>query len=111
MPMFEYCGRCRKQVPLLDKTEWAQLQPFLTDMIQNIQRYRESNGASLNEALKQRYERPPLEKFFQLTGYRETDVNALRHHQLDRYGPPCPNCGRLLMTKVARSCAQCGTAV
>jgi hypothetical protein len=99
------------EVPLLHESEWAQLQPFLANLTKNIQLYRETHSASLKEALKQGHEIPALEKYFNLTGFRETNVNALWHHRLDNFGPPCRKCGRLLRTKRARFCAECGTAV
>jgi hypothetical protein len=99
------------EVPLLDESEWAQLAPLLTSMTKHIQEYRETRSASLADAVKQGYEAPALEMYFRLTGFRETNVVALWHHRLDQYGPPCRNCGRLLRTKRARLCAECGATV
>jgi hypothetical protein len=98
-------------IPFLDEAEWPRLGPLLTDMTEHIQRYREAKSASLAEAVKQGYEAPALEMFYRLTGFRETNAAALWHHRLDQYGPPCRNCGRLLRTKRARFCAECGATV
>jgi rRNA maturation endonuclease Nob1 len=51
------------------------------------------------------------DKVLELTGCFESDANAIWHHRLSDYGPPCRACGRLLRTKRARVCAACGVAV
>jgi hypothetical protein len=111
VPTLQYCGRCKKEVPFLNQFEAAQLEPMLAEMVTKVQLYRRDHGASLADALAQGFDGPPLRKYYQLTGYRETEVKVLQHHFLDRYGPPCRNCGRLLMTRAARFCAQCGATV
>lgn len=42
------------------------------------------------------------------TGVRETNPNAVWHHIIKLYGPPCPHCGKPLRTPVARWCPACG---
>jgi hypothetical protein len=93
---------------MLDESEWAQLQPFLSDMILRIKSHRESTGASLSRALVQGYEVPALQKYFELTGFRETNVNALWHHRLSEFGPVCRVCGRRIRRPQSRFCAECG---
>jgi hypothetical protein len=44
----------------------------------------------------------------QLTGFDETNVNAIIHHRVSLYGPPCPECSKPLRTPRARMCAACG---
>ncbi len=41
------------------------------------------------------------------TGYEETNPNAVRHHLVSKYGPPCPQCGKALRTPTARICPSC----
>ena len=52
-----------------------------------------------------------LDLYFRLTGFRETNINAVYHHMLDQYGPPCANCGKPLRTHKARWCPACGAGV
>ena len=52
MPTLHYCWRCGVEVPMLNETEWAELDPFLSAMIGHIQSYREKTGASLADAKK-----------------------------------------------------------
>ena len=44
------------------------------------------------------------------TGYQETNPNAVRHHLVSKYGPPCPQCGKALRTPTARICPVCDWA-
>jgi uncharacterized OB-fold protein len=50
---------------------------------------------------------PALDAYEQITGYRETNYNALFHHRKALYGPPCHKCGRPLRTPRARLCGSC----
>lgn len=103
-----YCWRCRTEVPMLDEEEWAEVHPLLANAIEQIKRYRETHGVSLSEAKEDGYGKDALERYFQITGFRETNVNALWHHQLSQFGPPCGVCGKPLRTPRAKLCAACG---
>lgn len=43
-----------------------------------------------------------------ITGFPETNPNAIFHHRLSTLGPDCPNCGNPLRTSLAKYCANCG---
>src|SRR5215510_14944825 len=103
-----YCWRCQIEIPMLDEAEWAQLAPLLSHVNDRVKTYRERTGSSLEVALKQGIQRIALDKYQELTGFRETNFNALWHHRLSNYGPPCEECGKLMRTTVARFCAECG---
>jgi hypothetical protein len=49
-----------------------------------------------------------LAEYEQLTGFRETNPNAVFHHVASQYGPPCETCGKPLRTPNASFCAACG---
>ena len=55
-----------------------------------------------------RFRQPMLEMYRLLTGFVETNPNAVLHHEVDQYGPPCPSCHKPLRTTEARFCAACG---
>jgi len=108
MPQQVYCWRCQIDIPMLDEQEWAQLVPLLTHVLDRARTYRDRTGASLEVALEQGIQRVALDKYRELTGFPATNFNALWHHRLAHYGPPCQACGKLIRTKVARFCAECG---
>jgi len=33
-----------------------------------------------------------LEYYEKVTGFKETEPNAIMHHRIAQYGPPCENC-------------------
>jgi len=49
-----------------------------------------------------------LDYYKDLTGYEETNHNAIMHHFIDLYGPDCENCGKPYRTKTANFCSKCG---
>jgi hypothetical protein len=103
-----YCWRCKMDVPMLDEVEWEQVLPNLTGAVDEIKRYRDAQGVTLAKAKDQVYGKGALDKYYQITGFRETNVNAIWHHRISNFGPPCAMCGRSLRTPRAKFCAECG---
>jgi hypothetical protein len=93
---------------MLTETEWAEFHPLLSKSLRDVKGYREATGASLDVAVKQGFGQAALDRYLELTGFRETNVNALWHHRLGDLGPPCESCGKPMRTKQARFCAECG---
>src|SRR5687768_1812322 len=62
-----YCWRCRLDVAMLDEGEWADLHPYLTKFLENVQEYRAVHGASLSEAKREIDADPVLQRYFELT--------------------------------------------
>ena len=102
-----FCWRCQCDVPMLEEKEWAEMAPLLTNPIQRIKAYREKHGCDLKVA-QQHALKPASEKYLELTGFKESNVNAIYHHRLSAYGPECSNCGHLFRTVKAKFCANCG---
>lgn len=91
----------------MEEHEWEQVVPFLTNVIPKIKEYRISNNCDLATA-KESVLNLACEKYNQLTGFNETNPNALWHHRLAEWGPKCKYCGHLLRTLKAKYCANCG---
>ena len=51
------------------------------------------------------------EKYLEMTGFKETNENAIMHHRISIYGEPCENCGKPLRTPQAAFCAAFGQTV
>lgn len=51
---------------------------------------------------------PLLDYYKNLTGFETTVHNAIMHHRIAQYGPPCENCGKPYRTPQASFCAACG---
>jgi hypothetical protein len=54
---------------------------------------------------------PVLREYERITGFCETNPNAIYHHVLSKYGPPCLKCGKPLRTPKAKICGACMSPV
>ena len=52
--------------------------------------------------------KPLLDYYKQVTGFEETEPNAIMHHRITQYGPPCEKCKKPYRTPQASFCAACG---
>jgi hypothetical protein len=102
-----YCWRCKTVVPMLDDQEWSQVAVHLEDMVGRIKKARVDQGLSLAEATNGAG-LEALNRYRELTGFRETNVVALWHHRLSMFGPACSTCGKPLRTPKAKHCSECG---
>lgn len=103
-----YCWRCNRDVAMLDKREWGEIEPELSQVISKIQQYRRENKALLSDAMNQGFGEECLMKYRELTGYAESDYESLWHHRISLYGPACTSCGKPLRSPAASYCAACG---
>lgn len=85
-----YCWRCKMEIPMLDEGEWREIAPLLSKSFDENQK------------------RSALNLYERMTGFRETNINAIWHHRIADYGPPCTECGKPLRTPRANLCAACG---
>jgi hypothetical protein len=96
------------ELPMLDDEEWRQLTPLLRGFTDSIKRHREHHSSTVQEATNSANPDPALQKYFDLTGFKETNINALWHHQISLYGEPCERCSKPLRTRGAKMCVECG---
>jgi len=106
-----WCWRCRDVMPMLDEQEWEAVQTAHRTARENVKEYRRATGTplpSVPDSVRAAYYEPVLAEYEALTGFRETNPNAIWHHRIALYGPPCGECGKPLRTDKAKLCAACG---
>jgi hypothetical protein len=108
MPVTLFCWRCNMDIPMLTEPEWAQVEPALKRAITDIQDYRKAHRVEPSEARQRGHGASALKLYNEITGFGETNVNAIWHHRASDYGPPCGTCGKPLRTPRASFCAACG---
>lgn len=91
-----WCWRCKMDVPMLDEEEWGKAQ--------------ELHNLGIWTSSPDRLDRFRLflDYYNSLTGFNETEPNAIMHHRIAQYGPPCESCGKPYRTPMAKFCAACG---
>src|SRR5689334_10638577 len=82
----QWCWRCKTDIPMVDDAEWTHM------------------WAAYKSARPQAM----LDEYERLTGFRETNFNAVLHHQIALHRQPCPRCGKVLRTAMAYKCFECG---
>jgi hypothetical protein len=95
---------------MLEEAEWERIAPYLMNAIEQIKRYRQTHGVSIQEARAAGYDQEALALYFEMTGFRETNPDALWHHRASLFGPACHKCGKPLRTPQAKHCAECGAS-
>lgn len=93
-----WCWRCKMEVPMLDEEEYATADKLYGEAIINI---------SFSGTRLARFQ-DLLSYYHQVTGWEETEPNAIMHHRIAHYGPPCENCGKPYRTPRAAFCAAYG---
>src|SRR6187455_1295498 len=106
--ILRWCWRCRRDVPMLDEVEYAELAVVLDACLGSIKREREARAVGLEQIEVRSHYAPALRLYQELTGVAASDPEELRHHQNALLGHDCRACGRALRTLDARSCVECG---
>ena len=91
---------------MLDDQEWDSVAPLLSSHIKEVQRLRKE-GFTADEA-RDRASKHACKRFNQITGFQETNPQAIWHHRRSLYGRDCPRCGKPFRTVQAKFCAECG---
>jgi len=87
-----WCWRCKTEVPMLDDEEIRQATAL--------------QGTGTSDRQDREFG-PVLREYERITGFHETNINAVFHHVISQYGPPCQNCGKPLRTPKAKVCGAC----
>jgi hypothetical protein len=96
-------------MPMLDEQEFAEIASLHRLGMQSAKEYRAETGAPIERVPLTECFVAMLGRFEAMTGFRETNPNAVWHHGLSLYGPPCGRCGRLLRTPKAELSGSCMT--
>jgi hypothetical protein len=92
-----WCWRCKMEVGMLNEEEYAIAGELYSKGIRSM------DGGTMQERFQ-----PLLDYYYKVTGEKETVPNAVMHHRIAQYGPPCENCRKPYRTPTASFCAACG---
>jgi hypothetical protein len=99
-------------IPMLDEQEYKLIGELYSGGIRVTQEFREKHNLSLDKISSQQERfRPLLQKYQEISGFEETEPNAIMHHRISLYGPPCKRCEKPLRSPQAAFCAACGEDV
>ena len=93
-----WCWRCKMEVPMLNTEEYLTASKLYRSGFEK---------GKCNMTRTQRF-KELLDYYYELTGVKLTNPNAIMHHRIDLYGPPCENCSKPYRTSKASFCAACG---
>ncbi|MGE6354371.1 hypothetical protein ACQKCJ_10905 [Flavobacterium sp. NPDC079362] len=93
-----WCWRCKIEVPMLDQEEYKVASKLYRNGFET---------GKCNMTRKTRF-KDLLDYYKDLTGFEETNPNAIMHHRIDLYGAACENCSKPYRTPKASFCAACG---
>lgn len=94
-----WCWRCKMELAMLNEEEYAVAEKLYSEGMRNFS----SAGADRKKRFKSL-----LDYYMAITGEEETEPNAIMHHRIAQYGPPCENCGKPYRTPRASYCPACG---
>lgn len=106
-----WCWRCRMNVPMLDEDEYSIISELYSGGIRATKEFRQKHSLPLKDLpINDRF-LPLLATYEKMTGFHETNANAIMHHRISQYGPPCPCCEKVLRTAITTKCFECGFVV
>jgi hypothetical protein len=106
-----WCWRCKCDVPMLNEEEYAETSKLYGACMKGAKEFRERFGVPLKDASIEARFKPVCDRYEQMTGMKETNANAIMHHRLALYGPPCRHCQKPLRSPKAKLCGSCMTPV
>jgi hypothetical protein len=98
------------EVPMLDEDEFAHVAQHARDGKSELIDAPPFDGPAWKHPVMTTATKRLLDEYNRITGFGETNPNAVWHHRLSLYGPVCNSCGKPLRSPTARFCAACGAA-
>ena len=102
-----WCWRCKCDMPMLDEQEYAEVTALFRGGMRNLKNARAETEEALKSVPLSEHFGAMLKRYEAITGFRETNPNAVMHHRLSLYGPLCERCGKPLRTPKAKLCGSC----
>lgn len=108
MPIKTWCWRCRRDVMMITDEEWPSIGQHVASYVHELRaRQQELGIARSRDLLATGWLPTVLQRYKDVTGQHETNINAIWHHIRSEYGPDCKYCGRALRTPTLRYCYEC----
>jgi hypothetical protein len=92
---------------MLDEEEFAWVRHLYRESTLATKEFRERGGVSLENTPTEELFRPLREEYERLTGMKDCQYEAIMHHRISLYGPPCRHCQKPLRTPKAKVCGSC----
>jgi hypothetical protein len=103
----QWCWRCKADVPMLDEAEFASVRELYQAGFKATKDFRQQWGIPLEGASIEDRFRPVSLRYEEVTGMKDCPPNAVMHHRLSLYGPPCKRCEKPLRSPSAKLCGAC----
>ncbi|HEU4323727.1 MAG TPA: hypothetical protein VFS21_11310 [Roseiflexaceae bacterium] len=105
-----WCWRCQQDMPMLDEEEFALVARVLQECLSSGRRSAGQGERHIRRSVDDIFE-PVRKEYERITGMADCHHNAVMHHRISIYGPPCAVCGKPLRTPQANWCAACWASV
>jgi hypothetical protein len=96
------------EVPMLDEEEFTRVWQHAREGKSELAKVAPFEGPAWKHPVMTTAMQRLLDEYNRITGFGEINANAVWHHRISLYGPPCHSCGKPLRSPQARLCAACG---
>jgi len=103
----KWCWRCQLELPMLTDEEFAEVSALRVECMSFSEEIQKKYGLNKKGGIDERF-KPALDKYFEITGFKETNINAVVHHVISQFGPDCKKCNKPLRSPDAAKCVECG---